>query len=329
MDDLHLVTSVNGGYVMRHQLNDLGYSDAQIRKALRDNILQRVRHGTYVPSATWSSMSTTQRHCVLARSVLDKLGKGVVASHHTAAALHGHDLYGVDLETIHVTRLDGRSGRKEAGIVYHHGSIVPDADVREVDRLLVTAPMRAVFESASLLSVESGMVLASSALRTRSFTREELLDHGTRFAHWLGTRRARLSIQLADGRLETVGEVRSLHMMWRHRIPHPELQYVVKTADGRFLARTDFAWVLHRHIGEFDGLVKYGRLNPFVNDPGRSITDEKVREDLVRSEDFGVSRWVWAGLNAGSQAETARAIVRGMEQSRRLYTRNGVIIPLS
>lgn len=328
MDDLNLVTDTNGGYVMRHQLIDLGYSDRQISQARRARLLRRIRHGTYVLESEWATLSPAERHRVLARSVLDKLGPGVVASHHTAAAFHGYDLYGVDLSAVHVTRLDGRSGRREAGIVYHHGLVLPDDDIREVEGRAVTQPMRAVFESSSLASVESGMVTASSALRTRQFTRDELIEHGRRFDHWLGTRRARLAIRLSDASLETVGEVRSLHMMWRHKIPHPELQHAVTSADGRFIARTDFAWVPARHTGEFDGMVKYGRLNPHTSDPGLTITKEKVREDAVRDQLMGMSRWTWSGLDVRAQAATAGMIHEGIERSRRLYTRNGVIIPL-
>ncbi len=329
MDDLHLIIDVNGGYVMRHQLNDIGHSDVAIRRAVKAGILKRVRHGTYVFATAWAQMSATQRHCVLARSVLLKLGPGVVASHHTAAALHGFDLYGADLATVHVTRLDAGSGRKEAGVVYHHGLILPDDDVREVQGLLVVEPSRAVFETCSRATVESGMVVASSALRTLDISREELLEQGRRFDHWLGTRRARLAIRLSNGLLETVGEVRSLHMMWRHHIPHPELQFVVKDVDGRFVARTDFAWIEARHTGEFDGLVKYGRLNPYTTDAGQQITDEKIREDAVRDEQLGMSRWVWTGLDVDAQAGTAGKILRGIEQSRKLYTRNATVIPLS
>jgi len=327
MDDLHLVIAVNGGYVMRHQLNDIGHDDAAIRRAVRAGVLKRVRHGTYVMASVWATMTATERHCVLARSVLEKLGPSVVASHHTAAALHGYDLYGLDLDVVHVTRLDGRSGRKEAGVVYHHGLILPE-DIQEVGGLLVVRPTRAVFETCSTATVESGMVVASSALRTRAITQDELLEDGHRFDHWLGTRRARLAIRLADGRLETVGEVRSLHMMWRHQIPHPELQHVITADDGRFVARTDFAWIAARHTGEFDGLVKYGRLNPHKDDPGRSITGEKVREDAVRDQMFGMSRWGWSGLDDDAQARTAEMIQRGIERSRTLYTRNATVIAL-
>lgn len=329
MDDLNLIIEINGGYVMRHQLNDIGHSDTAIRRAVKAGILKRIRHGTYVLAAAWAAMSPAERHCVLARSVLIKLGPGVIASHHTAAALHGFDLYGADLSTVHVTRLDGRSGRKEAGVVYHPGLILPETDVREEQGLLVVEPTRAVFETCSLASVESGMVTASSALRQLEISQEEMLESGQRFAHWLGTRRARLSIRLADGRLESVGEVRSLYMMWRHHVPPPELQYVVTDVNGLFIARTDFAWIEARHTGEFDGLSKYGRLNPYATDAGRQIIDEKVREDAVRDQDLGMSRWVWAGIEESAQPATAAMIVRGIERSRKLYVRNATIIPLS
>ncbi len=328
MDDLRLVIDVNGGYIMRHQLNDIGHDDATIRKAVRACVLRRIRHGTYVLESTWSQLSAAQRHCILARSVLEKLGPGIVASHHTAAALLGLDVYGADLGTVHVTRLDGRSGRREAGVVYHHRTVLPDEDLQTVGGLLVVSSMRAVFETCSQSSVESGMVVASSAMRDHGLGSDEMLEAGRRFDHWLGSRRARLAIRLSDGRLETVGEVRSLHMMWRHKIPRPELQHVITDADGRFVARTDFTWLEARHTGEFDGLSKYGRLNPDRTDPGATITSEKVREDAVRGQMFGMSRWGWDGLDDGVQAETAAMIERGIERSRTVYARNATTIAL-
>jgi hypothetical protein len=155
MDELTYIAEVNGGYLMRHQLNDLGYDDTAIRQAMRAGVLKRVRHGTYVVKRVWDLLSASQRHAVLVRSVLDKLGPHVVASHQSAAALHGIDLYDVDLSTIHVTRLDGHRGRTEAGIVFHEGRIGDD-DIVPVDGRAATEPVRAVFEACSLAGVESG-----------------------------------------------------------------------------------------------------------------------------------------------------------------------------
>ncbi len=329
MDELARIAEINGGYLMRHQLNDIGYSDALIRKAKRDGMLTRLRHGTYAVTAVWRHLSAAQRHAVLVRSILDKLGPNVVATHQSASALHGHDLYGVDLSQVHVTRLDGHRGRREAGVTYHEGQIDPGNELTEIDGRLVINPGRAVFEACSLVSVESGMVLASSAMRQGDVTKAQLEEEWHAFDHWPGTRNARLAIRLADPRLETVGEVRSLHMMWRHGIPHPELQWRVITSSGVTVARTDFAWLDDSHTGEFDGFVKYGRLNPYAVDPGRVITDEKIREDLVREELLGMSRWVWSELKSDAQARTAAKIQRGIEHSRRLYRRNATTIPLS
>ncbi|MBD8607688.1 hypothetical protein IFT73_12555 [Aeromicrobium sp. CFBP 8757] len=258
MDDLLRIADANGGYLLRHQLNDLGYRDSAIRQATRAGVLRRVRHGTYVFAAVWDLLSAPERLATLTRSVLDKLGPAVVATHQSASALHGHDLWGADLTTVHVSVLDGRRGRTEAGVVYHEGSIDVEDDIVQVDDRQVIEPRRAVFESCSLLGIESGMVLATSAMRDLGISREELEADGRRFEHWPGTRNARMSIRLADPRLESVGEVRSLFMMWSNGVPRPELQWEIVTSGGVLVARVDFAWIDDHHTGEFDGLVKYG-----------------------------------------------------------------------
>ncbi len=53
--------------------------------------------------------------------------------------------------------------------------------------------------------------------------------------------------------------------------------------------------------------VKYGRLNPYATDPGQAIADEKIREDRVRDQQLGMSRWVWAGLAPTAPGEDSRA----------------------
>ncbi|MET0927892.1 MAG: type IV toxin-antitoxin system AbiEi family antitoxin domain-containing protein [Aeromicrobium sp.] len=328
MDDLIPVAEINGGYLLRRHLIEIGYSDRWIRRAVKAGWLTRLRHGTYTPTELHRRRDADERYRVLVRSVLDRLGPSVAATHQSAAVLHGLDMHGVKTDKVHVTRLDGLAGHTEAGIVHHAGQIDPDRDLVVVDGLLVTRVQRAVVETASQSSIEAGMVVASSALRLAQFSKEELEDHAATYERWRGTRAARIAVRLSDGRLETVGEVRSLHMMWRHGIPYPELQFEVRTVNGVVIARTDFAWIRCRHTGEFDGMKKYGRLNPFTSDPGRTIENEKVREDLVRDQLVGMSRWGWAGLEPAAQKDTADMIKRGMERSERLYVRGRTIIPL-
>lgn len=326
MDEtLIAVAHVNGGYLMRHQMLDLGLDDSGIRKLMRAGLIVRVRHGTYVPTALWGTMNDSQKHAVVVRSVVDKLGPGVVVSYQSAAALHGMDLWGVDLAHVHVTRMDDRNGRTEAGVVFHSGQL-REKDCAEIDGRLVTKPERTALETAAAEGIEEGVVLLSSALRLGLVEKEQLEEQIDRdFARWQGVRSARLSLRLADGRLESAGESRSMYMFWKHRIPAPELQVEIFDRDGRLIGRTDFCWSAYRHLGEFDGMLKYHRFNPHVEDPGRQIELEKIREDRMRATNRGMTRWIWSGLGPAG-ATTARGLEADMDRSRRLFTRNATHI---
>ncbi len=328
MEDVFLALAAHrGGYIFRHDLIEYGLRDRDIRLAVRSGLLTRLRHGTYAPTSLVAPLSPEAKHVLVAYAVVDKLGPGVALSHHSAALVHTPQSFGVDLDLIHVTQLSGRHGRKEAGVVFHVGD-TSEEDLVEIDGRLIVAPARAAFESACRSSTEAGMVTMSSMMHDGNVAGEELEELGAKWERWPGSRNARLAIRLADGRCESVGESRSLFMFWREGIPRPETQVVIRTKDGQHVARSDFAWLLYRHTGEFDGLFKYGRLNSYARDPGRAITDEKKREDLVRSLMLGMSRWTWAGLDEKRRAATARSILQGLEQSKRLYARNATYIPL-
>jgi hypothetical protein len=55
-------------------------------------------------------------------------------------------------------------------------------------------------------------------------------------------------------------------------------------------------WRDERLLGEFDGRIKYGRLLRPGQDPGDAVFEEKLREDALRDEGWGMVRWVWAEL---------------------------------
>ena len=330
MDDVILAVAAHrGGYAFRSDLLDAGLNDRDIGLAMRHGLLTRLRHGTYAPTALEGGLTPERRHLLIANSIVDKLGPGVAFSHHTAAIAHSGVSYGVDLGTIHLTKLDGRGGRTEAGVAFHVGSVIPDDDLCSVESRQAVVPARAVIESCSLASVESGMVTASFALRQQVCTEDELRDRLGQHGHWPGMLKVRLAMAKAEPRCESVGEVRSMYMFGCTRIPRPEVQYEV-TRSGLVIARSDFAWLPYRHLGEFDGLIKYGRLNPYSGtELGQVVVDEKRREDEVRDENFGMSRWTWRDLAPKRRPATADRILAGLDRSRRLYLRNAVHIPLS
>ena len=144
------------------------------------------------------------------------------------------------------------------------------------------------------------------------------------FAHRPGSRLAREVLNLADARAESPGESYSRVLFHQFRVPKPDLQYHVIGAGGRLVGIADFCWELERHLGEFDGKIKYGRLLREGETPADAVFREKRREDNMRGELFGMSRWVWADLSAARRL--INRINADRERSRRLYTHNRTII---
>lgn len=318
MNDQLLSRAETRGYVTRPEILDSGYDDRDIREAIQLGLLTRIGAGLYALSATYEALRPEAKHAVRCRAVAHRLGDGVVLSHQSAAVLQGAAVWGLDLDEVQVTRRDGKRGRHEAGVSHHIGRI-DDEHVADLDGVLVTIPERSVWEVACAGSIESALVTADSALHDHLVSPEALGDIAEHFAHWQGSRSARLALSLADKRSESPGESRSRHLFWRHGVPQPELQYVVTDRNGRAVARTDFAWELYRHLAEFDGRIKYD--GSFDDGGFGSVFREKRREDVVRAELWGLSRLVWAHLDAKVAADTARRVMADLERSRSLYGR--------
>ena len=315
------------GYATRAQLLDSGFSDRELRTGVRAGHLRRLRHGVYVLAAQHALLTPEQQHVVLVRSVADKLGPAVAISHQSAAAVHGLAMFGVDLSAVHVTRLDGSAGRTEHGLVHHVGLVLPD-DVEEIDGIRVMKASRATVETSTLGSVESAIVLMDSALHREAATPEELAEVVHRMSGWQGARRARYALSLADGRAESPGESRSRYLFRRENLPVPDLQVPVLDDAGRVIGYSDFGWIEYRHLGEFDGKVKYGGITGDPRSPQQIVLAEKKREDSMRSRLLGMSRWTWDEIDARRGRQTAQRVRSEMEQSRRLFTRGAVVIPL-
>lgn len=320
MDDLGHMFHAVGGSLERHELTDLGWTDTTVRRALRDGDIVRIRYGTYAHGPTWRASSPVERHRTLTRAVLGKLGRHVYATHHSAAALHGLDLWGVNVDEVQIGRLDGRSGRLDAGVRFHCGAVEPE-DLVEIDGVLASSPARAAVETALGAAAATGAVTLTSAMRDAGVTSAEIAELVANVQRWPGAVSAAHAASLADARLESVGEVRSKCFFAAHAIPLPEPQYEIRSSSGELIARSDFWWERFRHVGEFDGLVKYGRLNPYATDVGRVLVDEKRREDAVRQRVNGVTRWTWDELDPSRERALARRLRADLARSAQLTRR--------
>jgi hypothetical protein len=136
-----------------------------------------------------------------------------------------------------------------------------------------------------------------------------------------GSRRARAAVALADGRSGSEGESLSRVLFHRHDVPMPEPQYKVYDRDGVLVGITDFYWEDYCHVGEFDGKEKYSKYARAGETPGDSVFREKRREDAVRSQQLGMTRWTWRDLMPVHTPGFVGRLFVDLERSRALYRR--------
>lgn len=169
VDELLRALERDHGVFLRSEAEDCGYDDKSIRAAVRSKLWHRVRQGAYCFHETWATADGVQRHRILGRAVMRSLGGRVALSHTSALIEQGIPVWGADLPRVHVTRLDGGAGHWTRDTIHHEGTL-PDTDIVEVNRLLVTNPCRSALEAATVSSVESGLVSVDAVLH------QELVD---------------------------------------------------------------------------------------------------------------------------------------------------------
>ena len=270
-----------------------GWSDDELGRLVRSGHLSRLRRGAYVDGTLPSDAAAS--HALLVRATLAGLRRPAVVSHQSAAVLLGLPLWDVPLNRVHVTRRPGAwndSGR----LLCCHVARLRDDEVIEVDGAPVRTPVRTALDLARSLPHEAAVVALDAALRKGLVAHDALRTRLLDIAGTPGSRSAARAVQAADGRSESVGESRSRVVLDRWKLTPSALQFEVRSADGRLIGRTDFAWEEHRLVGEFDGRVKYGRFLRPGEHAGDAVFREKEREDSIRDEGWGVVRWTWSDL---------------------------------
>lgn len=298
MDDYFTALDEWQGFIARSDVLAAGFDDRFIRHQLHHRSWTRIRNGAYTRLSVWEGLDPVQRHARRARAVIHSHGDAVALSHVSAVVVHDcADVWGIDLDRVHVTRRDGRSGSLERDVVHHRMSIADD-HVQFVDGLPLLSEARCLAQTICGTSLESGLVLADSALHSRRVNPEQLQHMRAVMQQHPGSRTFDLVMRLADGRAGSVGETRSRYLFWTQGLPQPELQFPVYDELG-LVGFADLAWPMYRLLFEFDGRVKYGRLLEPGQEPGDVVFAEKVREDRMRrATGFTVERCTWADLAA-------------------------------
>src|SRR5438105_2754443 len=123
------------GVFLRREAESLGVYDRAIAKAVKYGAWVRVRRGAYTFTFRWEGLSINGQYDLVSRAVIRQSQTDVVLSHQSALNQWGTPLWDASTQEVHVTRLDGKAGRREAGVRQHRGVIEP-GDVVECNGLL-------------------------------------------------------------------------------------------------------------------------------------------------------------------------------------------------
>lgn len=299
---------------LRRELIALGWTDRAIAREVRSGRLAKVRYGAYVHSAIADGLDEAGHMRLRNRAVLRTVGVTSVLSHQSALAEYGVPLWGLETDAVHVTRIDRRAGRREAGVAQHRGQL-DESQVYTINGLPVVSAARAAVEVILSTDREVGLVALCSVLHSGCATLEEVRHVAEQVDRWPNSLHARLVLDRADPRISSIGEGRSWHLFFEHRIPRPELQVEVLDDNGLLIGIVDFLWRDPGVFMEFDGRVKYA----VHRRPGETLEQYLMREKRREEAICAATGWVciritWADLSR--PVTTARRISRLLESRR-------------
>ena len=296
MELLRTLAELNG-FFTRAQAIAAGHEDKELTAGVRHGVLIRFRRGYYTFADLWAALDEVAKHLVRLRAVLDSLGPAVAASHVSGALLHGITTWGVPLDRVHVTRLDGGASRIEGDVVHHVGSH-PGRRRGRGGRPTGRCARTDARSSAPRWAPRSRHWWRSTPSSTTGWApMTSCVARFEQMEHWPRTRHLHVPVRMADAGADGAGESRGRWLFRLQGVPAPVVQYEVHAADGTLLGTTDWGWPAHGVLGEFDGRVKYGRLLRPGQEPGDVVFAEKQREDLLRETTGSrMVRLVWEDL---------------------------------
>lgn len=272
----------------------------------RHQIGGRVSRGLLLPIHRTVFALGVRRSTLEARAMAGVLacGAGAVASHGTAAALHG--MLNARGGPVHVTT---PPPTRRLPDVSSHVSRSGGARSTTVAGVPCTGPPRTVVDLASADGTAAAS-RASSTLAGRRALRPRAVERELRaFPHRRGT--AAVLALLEEHRVAVTGRTRSqleeaaLRLCAHHRLPTPSVNQLVELPEGTYEA--DLLWAEARLIVELDGWATHGHTDGF-------------RKDRRRDFDFELAGWstvrlLWSDVTADAEA-TADRLRRRLTRGR-------------
>jgi very-short-patch-repair endonuclease/predicted transcriptional regulator of viral defense system len=270
------------GALARRQLNESGWSEAEIRWRLEAGRLHRIHAGVY-------SLAPRQLLSRQGRWMAAVLASGpdALLSHHTAAALWG--IRGYSGGTIHVTTAHKSTSTKR---IRRHLSVVP-SDERVVEEgIPVTSVHRTIFDLAPHEDVDAVVAMIKEAEYLNCWDLLSLPDLLERYPGKRGRRKVRFALERLTeeppGRTRSKLEERCAPFLRRHRLPLPRFNDWILLGPKRF--QVDCHWPHLELIVELDGWEGHHTRPAFQ--------DDRARDRALRVAGYSVIRLTWTQLNS-------------------------------
>jgi predicted transcriptional regulator of viral defense system len=123
---------------------DAGITERRLKTLVRSGSLVRVRRGVYAtrPAIDYAAVNARRGHALLVAAVGSAVGRDAVASHHSAALVHGINLLNRPADTVTLTRPPAQrtSRRRSDGIVFHAAELPADHVTSRYGLLVTTVP---------------------------------------------------------------------------------------------------------------------------------------------------------------------------------------------
>ena len=251
------------GLILRSQALDCGMTSAQIERCLRTGRWERMARGVYRHAAT----EQTQ----LSRLLTVCLAHDVLASHRSAAAVHGID--GYSLDRIEVVAAAGRS-LAVRGARLHKSAQMDLARPTTRKAVPVTGLGRTVLDVAAVvgrrrLDDTIDAVLRDGRLRLWDLY-DVLVSHARRGRNGCGALRAALDARMGDDRVPLSSWSRMVSdLLVGAGLDQPCFEYPIHAAGGRFVAQVDLAYPDRNLAIELDSVRWHHNLHNFSHDRQR------------------------------------------------------------
>ncbi len=215
------------GITTTAELRAAGSSGRQIRARVLRGELVRLGHGFYATRELAQAVGHLDfgEHFLAAYAAAATLGPDAVASHRTAAHIHGLDLLTGPGATVTLTRPPGFGSRsaKQPG-VHLYVARLPPGHVSQRFGLPITTVARTVLDLARSTPFEDGIVTADSALHRHLTSKKELRAALAETPQVRGSRRAAGVVEFADGLSESALESIARVVFRNCGLPKPALQ---------------------------------------------------------------------------------------------------------